>query len=57
MNRSAFQKSIAWNNVGEVAVVTGSKMPSVYHSAFLQFLTVRQRVLTFPFPLNLAAVA
>lgn len=47
MNRTAFKSGLIWNNIGEVAVVLGSKFPSVYQSALLRVVTVRQRVHPF----------
>lgn len=49
MNRSAFKSSLIWNNIGEVAVVLGNKILSVYQSALLGIFTVRQRVYPFTF--------
>ncbi len=49
MNRNVFKSSLIWNNIGEVAVVLGSKILSVYQSALLRVIIVRQRVHPFTF--------
>lgn len=49
MNGTAFKSSLIWNNIGEVAVVLGSKILSVYQSALLRVIIVRQRVHPFTF--------
>jgi|GEM_PF-1578593 len=49
MNLTVFKNSLIWNNIGEVAVVLGSKTLSVYQSALLGFITLRRRVRSFTF--------
>ncbi|WP_312694258.1 hypothetical protein [Caproiciproducens sp.] len=49
MNLTAFKNSLIWNNIGEVAVVLGSKTLSVYQSALLRVVTLRRRVRSFTF--------
>lgn len=49
MNLTVFKHSLIWNNIGEVAVVLGSKTLSVYQSALLEVVTLRQRVRSFTF--------
>lgn len=49
MNLTVFKNSLIWNNIGEVAVVLGTKTLSVYRSALLGFVTLRRRVRSFTF--------
>ena len=49
MNLTVFKNSLIWNNIGEVAVVLGSKTLSVYQSALLGVVTLRRRVRSFTF--------
>ena len=49
MNGTAFKSSLIWNNIGEVAVVLGSKILSVYQSALFGVVTMRRHVHPFTF--------
>lgn len=41
MNYTAFKSSLIWNNIGEIAVVSGNKALSVYQSAHSGVVTAR----------------